>query len=186
MILISAGHYPEARGACYNGYCEHEEAMRWATMLVSELEPYIPCMLVPTGTLQEKVRFINTHNPIMALEIHFNASTNLKAKGFETLYYPGSEKGKGLATALNEALGMCFAHNRGIKEGWYRQDRPGVKDYDGDIDGDESILYFLKKTKCPAVIIEPEFIHNMQRISNNRDHAVDVLSDTLLAYYEVL
>lgn len=186
MILVSAGHYPEARGACYKGDCEHEEAMLWAMQLVTEIEKHAPCMLVPAGTLPEKVHFINIHNPIMALEIHFNASPNAKAKGFETLYYPGSEKGKALATATNEALSMCFASNRGVKEGWYRQDSPGVKDYDGDIECDESPLYFLKKTKCPAVILEPEFIHNMQVIANNRDNAVDVLADTLLAYYEDL
>ena len=186
MILISAGHYPEARGACYKGNCEHEEAMRWAEQLVAEIEPHAPCMLVPTGTLPEKVHFINTHNPILALEIHFNASENAKAKGFETLYYPGSEKGEALAILTNDALAMCFANNRGVKEGWYRQDRPGYKDYDGDIDGDETPLYFLQKTKCPAVIIEPEFIHNLNVIQNNRDHAVEVLADTLLAYYEDL
>lgn len=186
MILVSAGHYPESPGACYRGFCEFEEAMLWAQLLVSEIEKHAPCLLVPTGKLPEKVSFINTHSPIMALEIHFNSSANGKAKGFETLYYPDSVGGKALANVVQDAIATCLENNRGIKEGWYRMDTPGVVDYPGDVDGDETVDYFLRKTICPAVIVEPEFIQNIDRIQKNRENCIEVLADALLAYYEDL
>ena len=47
-------------------------------------------------------------------------------------------------------------------------DYPGRVDYEGDVDGDEKMDYFLRKTHCPAVIIEPEFIHLWGNIQRNR------------------
>ena len=72
-----------------------------------------------------------------------------------TLYYPGSVKGKALASSVNSSVGLVLnSRNRGVKEGWYRMDRPGVEDYQGDVDGDENIDYFLAQTTCPAIIFE--------------------------------
>jgi len=183
MILISAGHYPGNPGACFQGTCEHEEATVWMEMLVAELSKHAPCLAVPTGTLPQKVSYINTHSPMFAIEIHFNSSAG-KARGFETLHYPGSVQGKLLAIVANDAIAQCFEHNRGVKEGWYKMDAPGVEDYVGDVDGDESPHYFLQKTHCPAIIVEPEFIQRLDIIQKNREHVIEVLADALLAYYE--
>ena len=38
-----------------------------------------------------------------------------------------------------------------------------------DVDGDEVKDYFLRTTRCPAIILEPEFIHNKSVITNKRD-----------------
>jgi hypothetical protein len=60
------------------------------------------------------------------------------------------------------------APDRGAKEGWYKMDRPGVIDFYGDEDGDEMPDYFLRKTNCPALILEPEFIQQYGHIKNSR------------------
>jgi len=145
---------------------------------------------VPDGGLREKVEFINANDPAFAVEIHFNSAIvggKHVGEGCETLMYPGSYAGRQLADILQRAQYQIFKPSRGVKEGWYRQDRPGIVDYQGDVDGDETIDYFLRKTKCPAVILEPEFIHNiLSQIQPNRRAACMILSSAMLEALDIL
>ena len=104
----------------------------------------------------------------------FNAATDSRGtnvgRGSETLYYPGSDKGKALAEACQSALEELFPPNRGAKEGYYRMDPARGPDF------------FLAKTKCPAVIVEPEFVHRFALITEKRVAAVDKLANALLAF----
>ena len=181
-ILISAGHHSQAQGAQWKGYTEWQETTIWRDMIVQELGEV--AIAVPDGGLREKVAFINSHDPAFAVEIHFNSAIvngEHVGEGCETLMYPGSIKGRRLAETLQGAQYQLFQPYRGVKEGWHRQDRPGVVDYQGDVDGDETINYFLRKTKCPAVILEPDFIHFMlEKIQPNRKAASLVLSSAML------
>jgi hypothetical protein len=58
-------------------------------------------------------------------------------------------------------------------------DRPGHKDYPGDVEGDEVVDYFLRATKPVAVIIEPEFIDQYQRIRARRAVACKAISNAI-------
>ncbi len=171
MIFISAGHHPAAPGAKWDRFIEHDEASIWALIMSNKLDD--SGSLVPTGTLQSKVDFINARimNGDVAIEIHFNAARDKDNKpigrGCETLYYPGSEAGEHLATLCQDALELCFPPNRGVKEGWYRMDPKRGPDF------------FLARTKCPAVIIEPEFVHHSEKIIDNREMAIDLMIDNL-------
>lgn len=171
MIFISAGHHPAAPGATFERFTEYDEAVIWAERLSEKLEPN--SSLVPTGTLKSKVAYINTRimNGDIALEIHFNSAKNAEGehigRGCETLYYPGSEKGENIANKCQEALEIPFPPNRGAKEGWYRMDPKRGPDF------------FLARTKCPAVIIEPDFVHRCELIIENRDMAIGLLAETL-------
>lgn len=167
-VALSAGHYPKARGACYAGVCEHELAIEWAHLLTVRMPRNIAIVHVPTGTLRQKVDFINEARVDLAVEIHFNAGGG---EGAETLYAPGSANGKQAARCIQRMLALCGLRDRGIKEGWYKQDRPGIVDYHGDVDGDEKIDYFLRATTCPAVIIEPEFIERNDTFPHLREYA---------------
>lgn len=189
MILLSAGHYPESPGACFFGWCEFEEAEKWVNIIAHFVREQTHVDIVPTGKLPKKVKWINEYphwKPKLAVEIHFNSSHGQKGDGFETLYCPGSEKGKTAAQIVNDSLVGIFPKNRGIKEGWYRMDRPGVEDYPGDIDGDEKPDYFLKATNPIALILEPEFIHNRALIETNRDAACKALAGSLLKVADLL
>ena len=187
MILLSAGHYPESPGACFFEWCEHEEATKWVNIIAHFLREQTHVNVVPTGKLPAKVRYINEY-PLekvsLAVEIHFNSDFSHAGKGFETLYCPASKKGKQAAQIVNDALIGIFEKNRGIKEGWYKMDRPGIEDYPGDVEGDEKPDYFLSATKPYALILEPEFIHNRSSIETNRDAACKALAGGILKAVE--
>lgn len=171
MIFISAGHHPAAPGARFGRFIEHDEACIWAEAIVEQLGEN--GILVPTGVLREKVAFINERilNGDIAVEVHFNAAKNSSGenvgKGCETLYYPGSEAGKDLAELCQGILSEFFPPDRGTKEGWYRMDPARGPDF------------FLAKTKCPAVIIEPEFVHRFDLIHTHRVEACKDLANAL-------
>lgn len=176
MIFISAGHYPASPGARYGRFIEHDEAVIWAELLVEELGG--DGTLVPTGYLRDKVDFINKRilNGDIAVEVHFNAAKDSSGKnvgrGCETLYYPGSDKGKELAEVCQSALSVYFSPDRGVKEGWYRMDPNRGPDF------------FLAKTVCPAVILEPEFVHRFELIYEYRNQTVELLADRLKLHYK--
>ena len=76
------------------------------------------------------------------ISIHCNASENHNARGTETFYFKGSEKGKRLAQEINDEIVKTMkTNNRGIKE--------------------TTELYVIKNTKAPAVFVECEFISNL-------------------------
>lgn len=197
MILLSAGHTPEAPGACAGSFCEHAEAMEWVKRIAWQLRHDMEVQVIPSAPLAIYKRDANgktvkdeNGRPIviggkvleindaharrpahLAVEIHFNSAPGHAGKGSETLYCPGSVKGKRAADIVQRRLGATMLPDRGVKEGWYRMDRPDHVDYVGDVDGDEKIDYFLKATDPIALIVEPEFIHNRQMIHAYRDLA---------------
>lgn len=183
MLFISAGHYPAKPGAKFDRFIEHDEACCWADILVDDINklgndesPAVKAIAVPVGFLKSKIDFINERvmDGDIALEVHFNAArdknNNPIGRGCETLYYPGSEAGEHIAKLCQQALKQCFPPDRGAKEGWYRMNPKYGPDF------------FLAKTKCPAVIIEPEFVHRSDIILKNREQAIALLIDNLKEY----
>lgn len=176
IVAISAGHHKERPGASYRGttdkFVEHDEAVMWQKIVAAQFSPD-EVFMVPPGTLPAKVLAINTiPNVACAVEIHFNAAIDNHGrhvgKGSETLYCPGSFQGLRLARLVQQELSEVFFPDRGFKEGWYRMDRPGIEDYRGDKPGDEVPDYFLKATKMPAIIVEPDFVHRYVLIRSQR------------------
>jgi N-acetylmuramoyl-L-alanine amidase len=170
MIFISAGHHPSAPGATYERFVEHDEAVIWAEIMVDGLGDN--GALVPTGVLKSKVDYINSRimDGDVAIEIHFNSAMKdgeHVGRGSETLYYPGSEDGEELAETVQSALREVFPPDRGIKEGWYHMDPERGADF------------FLAKTKCPALIIEPDFVHRSDLIIERRHEAIQKMIEVL-------
>lgn len=83
-----------------------------------------------------------------AIELHFNASEEHKARGHEWLHWHSSAGGKKLAQSLHDAFAKEFPEmkDRGLKP-IQGKDRGGL---------------FLSLTRCPAVIIEPFFGDNAE------------------------
>jgi N-acetylmuramoyl-L-alanine amidase len=179
-IAISAGHNVKAKGASYQGVFEYDLTVKWRSLIVAALGRH--ALIVPTGGLVDKVAFINSHNCDAAIEVHFNASPSGKGSGCETLYSPGSIKGIRLAMHIQGELAELCAPSRGVKEGWYQQDRPNYVDYPGDINGDERQLYFLRATNCPAVIVEPLFINELDRIADVQGDACKRIAQAVMAW----
>lgn len=176
MIYISAGHFKQRPGACYDGVCEHDLTVQWADRIHFYLGD--KGVRVPEGTLRTKTNFINKNNPNLAVEVHFNSAVNAEGvrvgEGSETLYFPSSPKGKQAAEMLQDRLGMVFPPDRGAKQGWYQMNPKKGADF------------FLEKTRCVSLIVEPEFIHHLDIIRDNMDLACNVIAGTLLKIEEEL
>ncbi len=168
MITLSAGHYPERPGACYKNHCEHGEASIWVDIIMSYMNTNVAA--VTPGPLKHKVAEINDIEPTLAIEIHFNSAVidgrNI-GRGCETLYYPGSDRGAYVAHELQTAISPLLFSDRGVKEGWYRMDKKNGPDF------------FLAKTKCTSIIMEPEFIYLTDSINKHRDEACRLIAVTL-------
>jgi N-acetylmuramoyl-L-alanine amidase len=176
-LFISAGHNPFKAGACDNGFCEYDEAVRWVKTICKVLKDFNANYFeVATGTINQKTDFINCRadKNDLAIEIHFNSSAlayhNDNIQGAETLYFPESVAGKKTASIIQTA--MCNAGNlkdRGIKEGWYQQDKA------------KGVIYFLKKTNCVSLVLEPEFIQRKQAIQAMRQAVAQAIADSLIS-----
>ena len=176
MLFLSAGHRYGRPGARYNGFVEHTEATLWQETIFQYLPTTAKAILVPSGRLSEKVQFINdvarsSIGPHLAVEIHFNDAVDHTGahigRGSETLHYPKSEKGKEFATRIQDSLSLVFGPDRGAKPGWYRMDPAQGPDY------------FLAKTNCISLIIEPEFVINHAKIIEGREPGCLVIAQTL-------
>lgn len=187
MIFVSAGHGPGADlGVCYEGFCEHPEACLWRDAIVAGCNLLgTPSEAVPAVSLRQKVEHVNSRvaevGKSVAIEVHFNAGgTPGKTRGCETLYAPKSTNGAVLADFVQQAMVQFFPPDRTAKEGWYKMDHPHRVDFPGDVPGDEKPDYFLVKTACPAVIIEPDFIYERVRIQGMREAAAKAIASALV------
>lgn len=102
------------------------------------------------GGYESAMRWLAAHllkiEATAAVEFHFNASEEHKARGHEVLHWESSKRGVGLAGCLNTALDIKFPDHprRGLKPKSAR-DRGAL---------------FLSLTHCPAAIVEPFFGDN--------------------------
>lgn len=175
MIFVSAGHHMEAKGAAFKQYNEFDEVKLWQSLIVNYLGD--DAMAVPPGTLKQKTTFINSwsvNSYDIAVEVHLNADPDADrpgdpvARGSETLYFPGSQRGLAVAETIQHDLSAIFPPNRGAKEGYYRMNPANGPDW------------FLRKTRCTAVIVEPEFIENIEQVViPKRELACQTIATTL-------
>lgn len=157
-VAISIGHRPARPGYKVKQISEYSELAPMAGYLIQMIsQKGHLAYIIGTGILQNKVAHINKLKVDMAVELHLNAGGG---HGAETLYCPGSKTGKILAQKVQDQIVLLGMRDRGVKEGWFRMDKPGVKEYVGDVEGDEKKDYFLERTNCPAVIVEPYFLDN--------------------------
>lgn len=154
-VAIAVGHHPEKRGASWNGWSEYELLAPVAGYLVRELtRAGLDAYLVPSGRLATKVEWINAGNFTAAVELHGDAGGG---SGGTALYYPGSTAGQALAEAVDNAMEAVLGADR-------RRARPGY--FRGD--PARGVLYFLARTACPAVVVEPEYLR--ARLDTFRDN----------------
>lgn len=188
-LIISAGHNPSARGAHWQNSYEYDHTSIWVNRIANNLiNRGVKVVQIPTGRLTDKVRNVNktaVSEPSIAVELHFNSAGKTYVEGNETLFYPGSKKGKRIAKEFNESFMQSarpfVKKDRGVKEGWYKMDRPGIVDFYGDKDGDEMPDYFLRKTACPALILEPCFMCQLPDIGDDWERVADSIADALYA-----
>jgi len=92
--------------------------------------------------LADRVRISNNERADVFVSIHQNGAPNNSARGVETYYYRGSEKGKALALNIQkELVNLNYTLDRGVKEAEY---------------------YVIKYLKAVAVLVECGFVTNEQ------------------------
>ena len=176
-IAISAGHLPDSKGAFNKTFkiYEHPIVYELALDVTAALDDFgVDVLFVPTGTLSQKIAFINKSDCLCVVEIHLNSAPAV-ASGTECLYWFNSVRSKHLAvllqTALVDELGL---RDRGLKEISRRKQRGG---------------FFLRDTNCPAVITESLFLNNDQDVEDwiipqtGRDRIVKAHAYGLKWYY---
>ncbi len=91
-------------------------------------------------SLENRAQMANSSAKTIFISLHFNAHTDRSISGTETLYWPGSTKGRELASYIQSELGRrLVTRNRGFKP---------------------ERLKVLEETKCTAALIECGFISN--------------------------
>lgn len=155
-VAVIIGHSPARPGFSIGKHSEYSEMAPVAGLLVRALMyDGIHAYMIGSGGKRQKIDAINRANVDLAIELHLNAGGG---EGIETLYCPGSTKGKKLAKIIHKSIKDINPRDRGIKAGWYRQDP------------ERGPVYFLSYTNCPAIITETYFLDNQisrQNFSGN-------------------
>lgn len=157
MIVLSIAHSTKDPGNTHCGLVEHQisEVMSDACATMLRAHGVETLLLAPSALpypddLKDKVRQINELKPQLALEIHTNAVDDTAPNYSEVIYEPGSVEAKLAAShisgVLRDALGQ--AHHMWPAKGAVEAERN---------------LYFLQKTICPALIVEPLFQSNPEQ-----------------------
>jgi N-acetylmuramoyl-L-alanine amidase len=149
-ICVGAGHGATGKGATgATGYINESDEARWIRNLVvffnalGNKKKVVDCTVdvgTQSGVLSKAVKIANNSGCDVNIQIHFNASKKSKkdgkTKGVEALVHTyGFNKSTEVAQHLTEQISKEMGiTNRGVKE--------------------RKNLYFLRKTKKPAVILE--------------------------------
>ena len=151
-ISIHAGHNPRSRVAhgAVGLICESTEARKVKDKVIAMLKAQGHTVYddtVNNGTsqndvLKKIVNKVNSHGDIdVAISIHFNAGANKildkKTTGTEAFVYNTASKVKDMAQKIVNSISALGFKNRGVKF--------------------STSLYFLRKTKCPSLLIEAAF-----------------------------
>ena len=141
-VFLSAGHGGSDPGAVANGL--YEETINLNTLLACQAELVrhgvtVVCSRTKdeNDPVQEEVKEANVSKADIAVSFHANAG---KGDGFEAFYYTKSSKGKKLAELCEKHVLALGQNSRGLKSGDH--------------------LYFIKKTKMTAVLVESFFVDN--------------------------
>lgn len=155
VINVHAGHNPHGKVACgaVGLISESLENRRVKDLVIDELRrmghTVYDCTvengLTQSDVLTKIVKKSNAHSVDLDLSIHFNASSSTAANGAEVWVYNDKSKAVDKANDILNAICLLGFKNRGVKK--------------------SEKLYFLRKTKAPAIIIECCFVGSEKDVS---------------------
>jgi len=167
-LYISAGHYGATSGAVIGSLTEAELNYKF-------LEAIDFGIKVPTGTLRSKIDWVNARatKDDIAIEIHCNYSSDPQKHGIEVYYR--DEDDKKLAILLDEAMYKQFGKTLGGFD--INLHKLGcdkfVQEIFGSVHHDsESYVQSLgwcRELKCPAVILEVEYMTSKEGLKTLLD-----------------
>lgn len=155
VINVHAGHNPHGKVACgaVGLISESLESRRVKDLVIDELRgmghTVYDCTvengLTQSDVLTKIVKKSNAHSVDLDLSIHFNASSSTAANGAEVWVYNDKSKAVDKANDILNAICSLGFKNCGVKK--------------------SEKLYFLRKTKAPAIIIECCFVGSEKDVS---------------------
>jgi len=197
-IVICAGHHQDRQGAINKKHntTEYREAVVIQEFMVDILKSLGVKVYIFNGKLSDKVEYINSIKPSLALDLHFNADADHldpedldddRGFGCMVMYCPQknnygvpethSYSRKSQAQRMSDGLSKWLkTKNLGARQGWYwGSNPPSKKDY------------FLRKTSCPAFIPEFGYIDNNRfcetwLISNRHAELAEALSKEVIIF----
>lgn len=183
-IALSTGHsIPSAGVTAINGVPEHS----FNTIIVNKLMKYH----IPHGNwfrsdhdcedlrypkhLLKTIANINEADCTCAIEIHHNASLKHNVDWSEVLYWDTSQAGYLLASKIANYFSSSLRE---------MMVRPNLKYL-----GKHNVKGFLKRTNCPAVIIEPAFIDvlsGLEWVEANQNKIASAIYSGILSWLKVI
>ena len=173
-IVVDAGHGGSDPGAVgVNGLQEKSVTLPIAKR-IQELLVGAGAKVTMTRTtdtylsLTERVRIADRTDADIYVSIHINSATSSSAHGLETYHYPGSSKGRKLASAIESELVKALGWtDRGVKTAYF---------------------YVLKYTDMVAALAEIGFIVNPSEgkalaTSATREKAAKAIFNGIVAYF---
>ena len=145
-VFLSAGHGGTDPGAVGNGLKEKDINLNILLACKNELKRHgvtVICSRISDedDRVGDEVKEANDSGADVAVSFHTNAGGG---DGSESFYYGTSSKGKTLAELCEKYTKSIGQNSRGTKNG--------------------SHLYFIKRTKMPAVLCECAFIDNIDDV----------------------
>ena len=144
-VILSVGHYRKKRGAnnAYFGLSEWQLCGIFVSGLSDDLiNRGVYCISLTDHTLKQKVEKINIIQPEIAIEFHMN-SFDTTCDGHLCMYWVNSFFGEKLSILIRDSITVNKKReNIAVKKHTTRGS------------------YFLRKTKCIALIVELCFIDN--------------------------
>jgi N-acetylmuramoyl-L-alanine amidase len=165
MIFISAGHNPKDVGAVAKGQTEYELNAKFAAAAMDVLG--YEAQAVPTGTLREKIDWINERcgKDDIAIEIHMNANRMPSVSGTEVYY--AFEQDKAVAETLDRAVANILGVKGRARDLNAAHDIGCMLPFDHNLgrvvhDSQSGIgsLGWCRQVKCHAVILEVGYMTN--------------------------
>ena len=119
--------------------------------------------------LRQRADIANTAGAEVFVSIHCNSAENQAASGIEVYHFPGSTRGRELATHIHDKLMLTFPD---------RQDR-GVK---------AENFAVLRLTTMPSCLVETEFMTNPDALRflldpKNQQKIAEAMRDGIYAYF---
>ena len=158
-VIIDPGHGGKDRGALWGGVAEADLNMRVAKKVEASLKArgYQVTMTRRSDvflSLSKRAEIANRYRNAVFVSIHFNATSYTKVGGAETFYV--GEKGRYLASAIQKEM----IRKLGVRDRGVRYSRFAV----------------LRKTVCPAVLVECGFISNYRERSRCKTSTYQTLT----------
>lgn len=141
-VFLSAGHGGSDVGAVSNGLYEKTVNLNTLLACKSELERHGVAVVCSRTTdvndpVSDETKEANASGVDIAVSFHANAGGG---DGFEAFYFSSSSDGKKLAALCEKYVKTLGQNSRGLKTGDH--------------------LYFIRKTKMTAVLVESFFVDN--------------------------